>query len=144
MNIVRSARALVIVAIGLALVAGCSSTPSPTAAPPVAPPSSALPALPARASLGGAASPRALPPEQRDPAFLAALDEHQLVVADSPQDTVRYGQIICAHLAVGEPVPQLIGEVQSTAQLDVDSTGFVIGAAAAVYCPDDIAKLPQQ
>ena len=139
------------VVLGLAtvLATGCA-TSAPAAAPPSTPPatttvSSALPALPTVSSDASLPPgvPR-IPPEQQDPAFQHALDQRNLVIADSPAETSQYGHIVCAHLNANEPLPALVNDVQSSAHLDLDNTGYVLGSATAVYCPQNLSKLPSQ
>lgn len=143
----RTLAALAAAALTGVLVAGCSSD-SPSAAPApqqaVATTAPATLAPPVVATPVGtpAASPHRVPPEKQDVTFQAALQRRNLAIADSPSMTIQYGHVLCSHLDANEPLQQLASEVQSTAQVDADNAGYVIGAAAAVYCPDDLSKLP--
>lgn len=119
---------------GLA-AAGCSGTEP---APPTA---QAAPAASTTATIPSPSEAPVLAPEQRDSAFVNALNSKGLQVGD-PETRTQVAQSICRSLDSGVTVPALAGQVQEALGGPTsENTGFIIGAATAIYCPENLPKL---
>ncbi|MCD2191930.1 DUF732 domain-containing protein [Actinomycetospora endophytica] len=120
---------------GLA-AAGCGGAEQ---APPAA--QTAPAATSTTATIPSPSEAPALTPEQRDPAFVNALNSKGLQVGD-PQTRTQVAQSICQSLDSGVTVPALSGQLQEALGGPTqENTGFIIGAATAIYCPNDLPKL---
>ncbi len=138
----RRAAPLAVLAAAALIGCGTSGPPAPPVTPPqAAPASQAAPAAPGPSAGGTLTIPR-IPAERQDEAFRAALDKQRLAVGATPVETSRYGRTICSQLDAGQPVDQLIGDVQAGTGFPPSQVGYVIGAAAACYCPQNLSKLP--
>lgn len=119
-----------------AAVAACSG--AAPAAPPAPPAASSAP-MPAPG--GSLAIPR-IPVERQDEAFRRALAQRSLTVGATPEETRRYGRTVCEQLDSGRPVDRLVSDVQAGTGFPPADVGYVIGAASACYCPQNLSKLP--
>lgn len=131
----RLRRAGLLAVLAAAALTACGTDPPP--APP-APPAAPAPGPTA----GGTLSIPRIPAERQDEAFRTALATQRLTVGATPEETSRYGRTICTQLDSGQPAEQLIGDVQAGTRFQPSQVGYVIGAAAACYCPQNLSKLP--
>lgn len=126
-------------AAAMSLSTACgSSAPPPSAASPTETRGSAAPPVVAQLPV------RRVPPGTEDATFVRALARQNITVTDDPNGAPGFGRLICAHVKANEPPVQLVNEIKSSAHIGDQDAGFVLGAAAAVYCPEDLSKLPQQ
>ncbi|MDL5160427.1 DUF732 domain-containing protein [Actinomycetospora termitidis] len=145
----RSGTLVVAAAVVLALAgaAGCAGPPAPSnaltspAAP--APPGASTPAG-TSAQAAEIPSPSQAPqlsPEQRDDAFTQALASKNLQVGDE-QTRTQVASSVCQSLDSGVTVPGLAEALRDALGGPTpENTGFIIGAATAIYCPANLPKL---
>lgn len=127
--------AAVLAVAGLA-AAGCGGAAQ---APPAA--QTAPAAASTTATVPSPSEAPTLAPEQRDPAFVDALNSKGLQAGD-PQTRTAVAQSICQSLDSGVTVPALAGQLQEAlGGATQENTGFIIGAATAIYCPNNLPKL---
>lgn len=132
-----------------AVVAGLVALSSTGACggPAPAPPASSAPATPVVPS---AAPPRpsspaespVRPPSQQDETFVNALSRNNLSPGN-PAQASQVGHAVCQELDANTPIDTLVTDVQNVAQTSLQDTGYIIGAATGVYCPNNLAKLPR-
>ncbi|MCD2191318.1 DUF732 domain-containing protein [Actinomycetospora soli] len=131
---------VVLLALG---TAGCGngSAPAPTAnraAPPATPTSE--PAGTEATIPSPEQAPR-LDPAQRDAAFTQALASKNLQVGDE-QTRTTVAESVCQALDSGVTVSALAEQLQEALGGPTpENTGFIIGAATAIYCPENLPKL---
>lgn len=128
---------VVLLALG---TAGCGS-PAPTA-DSAAPPATAT-SEPAgtEATIPSPEQAPRLDPAQRDAAFTQALASKNLQVGDE-QTRTAVAESVCQALDSGVTVSALAEQLQEALSGPTpENTGFIIGAATAIYCPENLPKL---
>lgn len=91
----------------------------------------------------GQSPPGAAAQSTADQAFLSALHQQGIPVADEQQATTR-GREVCANFdrfpAVGVALTNMVNETG----LPEDQAGRMVGSAVAVYCPAHVAEVKRQ
>ena len=82
-----------------------------------------------------------LDPAQRDAAFTQALASRNLQVGDE-QARTAVAESVCESLTSGVSVPALAEQLRDAlGGPTLQNTGYIIGAATAIYCPENLPKL---
>ena len=82
-----------------------------------------------------------LSPEQRDTAFVRALATRNIQVGDE-QTRTQVAESVCRSLDTGVSVPELVDAMrEALGGPTPENTGFIVGAATAIYCPENLPKL---
>lgn len=89
----------------------------------------------------GEQAPR-IPEGREDEAFQHALARRALTLGSSVQEGRDYALAICAQLDQDRPLAGLVDDVEVGTGLPPDLVGYVIGVAAACYCPHNLSGLP--
>ncbi|WP_433803557.1 DUF732 domain-containing protein [Actinomycetospora sp. CA-084318] len=122
--------------LALFAAAGCSGAEQDPPATQAAPASAST-----TATIPSPSEAPSLAPEQRDSAFVNALTSKGLQVGD-PDTRTQVAASICQSLDSGVTVPALAGQLQEALGGPTpENTGFIIGAATAIYCPNNLPKL---
>lgn len=131
-------------AAAIATAGACAGPAAP--APPAASAPPAATSSPNTAAGQAAAAPQTppnIPVGQQDDAFMAALQRNHLDPGSADQAS-QLGHGVCRELDANVPIDQLVNDVQtSAATTSLQDTGYVIGAATGVYCPQNLPKLPK-
>ena len=69
-----------------------------------------------------------------DDAFIAALRAHG-VEAESNQNEIEAGHLVCHQLGMGKTDQQVATDVMSSSTLDGENAGYFVAVAERAYCP---------
>ena len=72
---------------------------------------------------------------ETDAIFINVLDEEGIPYT-SATDAISVANGVCVLLSEGNSLEDATREVMNKTRLDVEQSGFFVGAATAAYCPD--------
>lgn len=81
------------------------------------------------------------PPARADAAFQDALSRQGLTLRGSVERDREYALTICGQLEDDQPLEALVEDIEIGTALGREAVGYVIGASAACYRPDQLSKL---
>jgi hypothetical protein len=73
--------------------------------------------------------------EEADDIFVSVLDGEGISYP-SAEDAVLVANGVCAYMSEGNSLEDAVGEVMKETGLELEQSGFFVGAAAASYCPE--------
>jgi len=73
--------------------------------------------------------------EETDDIFVSVLDGEGISYP-SAEDAVLVANGVCAYMSEGNSLEDAVGEVMKETGLELEQSGFFVGAAAASYCPE--------
>ncbi|BBY29524.1 DUF732 domain-containing protein [Mycolicibacterium sediminis] len=91
------------------------------------------------AAVGFALATTFAPPalaDENDEIFLSVLDDEGITYP-SAVDAVKVGMAVCDYLQEGNSLLDATQEVSNETSLNIEDSGFFVGAAAATYCPSE-------
>ena len=79
----------------------------------------------------------AAPAYAQDPdvVFVSVLDDEGIPYP-SAEEAVLVANGVCGYLSEGNTLEDAVGEVMKETGLELEQSGFFVGAAAASYCPE--------
>ncbi len=73
--------------------------------------------------------------EETDDIFVSVLDGEGISYP-SAEEAVLVANGVCAYMSEGNSLEDAVGEVMKETGLELEQSGFFVGAAAASYCPE--------
>lgn len=73
--------------------------------------------------------------EEADDIFVSVLDGEGIPYP-SAEEAVKLANGVCVFMSEGNSLEDAVGEVMKETGLELEQSGFFVGAAAASYCPE--------
>jgi hypothetical protein len=73
--------------------------------------------------------------EEADDIFVSVLDGEGIPYP-SAQEAILVANGVCVYMSEGNSLEDAVGEVMKETGLELEQSGFFVGAAAASYCPE--------
>lgn len=73
--------------------------------------------------------------EEADDIFVSVLDGEGIPYP-SAQEAILVANGVCVYISEGNSLEDAVGEVMKETGLELEQSGFFVGAAAASYCPE--------